>query len=168
MIVRTSRTFILYLIAASSTALAADSQESWRLFDVWDSNSLDASWVVPGIGLTEEFYFERHPAFLCLLFQRQGHEPPVVGLHPTRHPSAGYGQPFMTGNQQRTQAFGCQIVRSDAEGYEISFQAVDPISGQPLPLKEVVAVFPRGRRTRISLAGGLSVTGFYGNPDIRL
>jgi len=73
----------------------------------------------------------------------------------------------MLGHEQSAQAFGYQIVRASSQGYEVSFQQIDPITGQPLPLRENVVFFSRSRRTHITLSDKLTVFGFYGDPHLR-
>jgi hypothetical protein len=73
----------------------------------------------------------------------------------------------MPGHEQDARAFGYQVARTSSDGYEVSFQPIDPISGQALPLRDKTLFFSRSRRNVFPLAEGVTVSGFFGDPRLR-
>jgi hypothetical protein len=138
-----------------------------RPFDSWESPSMDALAYVGFRPPTAEPAWEfDDPTFLYVCFE----DIPFAGgimttwLHPTRNRSHVYIEPFKPGHEESARAFGYQITRKSADGYEVSFQPIDPRTGQPLPLKDTVIFFPRSHTTCKALSNRSMITGFYGNP----
>lgn len=106
------------------------------------------------------------PSFLYLSFKdKGGMGETLTWLHPMKGRFNLYWESWMPGHQQDARAFAYQLIREAPEGYEVSFQPIDPITEQPLPLKDTTAFFPRSTRQLIALTDKLSVVGFYGSPE---
>ena len=76
----------------------------------------------------------------------------------------------MFGEQAPARAFGYHLVRETPQGYEVSFQPVDPIepwTERPVAGKQIKVFFPRSERKLVKLTDKLSVQGFYGSPDLK-
>ena len=125
---------------------------------------MEAAWQFRGSSIAQANESEfKDPAFLFLSFQGGV----LTWLHPSKRPMAGYEEAFMPGHEQTAAAFGFQIVRETTEGYEVSFQPIDPRTGAPLPLRSTVVLFSRCRRTLVPLSAKLKVLGFYGDSHMR-
>ena len=108
------------------------------------------------------------PSFLYLSFRHKGHiEEMLTWLHPMKGRHNLCWESWMRGHQQDSRAFAYQLVREAPDGYEVSFQPIDPITEQPLPLKDTTVLFSRSTRRLVTLTDKLSVVGFYGSPQLQ-
>jgi hypothetical protein len=108
------------------------------------------------------------PAYLYLRFRDKGlRGESLTWVHPIHHRSNWVEEVFMPGHEHDARAFAYHLIRETPEGYEVSFQPIDPIdpsAKRPLPLKDIRVFFPRSKPKLFSLTDKLSVLGFYGNP----
>ena len=161
--------FTLCSLIASGVAISAIAPVTGDWRDVWDSSPPDVSGGLAGVPPTNATEWDfKDPALLFLSFQSRDSEDDVLTwLHPTKRRIGGYEEAFMPGHEETAEAFGYQIIREAAEGYEVSFQPIDPITGAPLPLRDTIVLFSRSRRTLAPLSEKLKVLGFYGNPHMQ-
>jgi hypothetical protein len=156
---------IFFAVIALAASASASSEVDRCWMDAWYSPPLETIWKLHwGLPSDEPEWEFKDPAFLYLTFDEIGS---MTFLHPTKNRSGAQETSFMLGHEQSAQAFGYQIVRASSQGYEVSFQQIDPITGQPLPLRENVVFFSRSRRTHITLSDKLTVFGCYGDPHLR-
>jgi hypothetical protein len=143
----------LLLILALSGAVAA--QQS----GIWKSLAKDPDWR-----LTD-------PAYLYLIIRdRELPDAALTFLHPVRLRSNRCEEVFRPGQERHARAFAYHLVRETPQGYEVSFQPIDPIelwTERPVAGKEIRVFFPRSERKLVKLTEKLSVQGFYGSPDLK-
>jgi hypothetical protein len=143
----------LFLVLAFSTLVAG------QHFDTWKSLANEPEWR-----LTD-------PAYLYLAFT--DHSVPgesLTWLHPVRQRSNWCEEAFMPEEQRKARAFAWRLTRETPQGYEVSFQPVEPIepwTERPTAGKEITVFFPRLERKHVNLTDKLSVDGFYGSPQMR-
>src|SRR5882724_1908822 len=143
----------LLLILALSGAVAGQQP------DIWKSLAKEPDWR-----LTD-------PAYLYLIIRHK--EVPgdtLTFLHPTRHRSNWCEETFMPQERQNARAFAYHLSRETPEGYEVTFQPVDPIepwTERPIAGKELKVFFPRSERKLVKLTDKMSIQGFYGSPDLK-
>ena len=137
--------FTVPLILVLSSAIAG--QQS----DIWKSLANQPEWRFTD------------PAYLYLVIrQRETRGDSVTFLHPTQHRSNWCEESFMPAERQKA--------RETPEGYEVTFQAVDPIEPwieRPLAGKEFRVFFPRSERKLVKLTDKMSIQGFYGSPEFK-
>ena len=76
----------------------------------------------------------------------------------------------MPSQQQQARAFAYRLTRETPQGYEVSFQPVDPFepwTEHAIAGKEIKVLFPRSERKLFKLTDKLSVLGFYGSPQMK-
>jgi hypothetical protein len=135
-----------------------------------------APWPVrsqpPGASATKLSWSEfvsKDPAFLYLRFSQKYFEPAAVltWLHPKEKRSGSYWETAEPNHEQEVQAFVFSLIRETPEGYEVSFQPIDPKTEHVLPIRDARIFFPRSKGKPIHLTGRTFVVGFYGNPQQR-
>ena len=128
-------------------------------FDVWKSLENEPEWR-----LTD-------PAYLYLIIRHSELAGDTLTfLHPVRLRSNWCEEIFMPDQQRQARAFAYHLVRETPEGYEVSFQPVDPMepwTERPVAGKEIKVLFPPSERKLVKLTDKLSVQGFYGSPDLK-
>jgi len=166
------RRFGMCSLIALNFVLITRSQVCGDYMDAWDGSPFEYLWPSRSrpslVGYEPEWQF-KDPTFLYLTFETKS-EPNArmtILFHPTKRKSAAYEEGFSLGHQQNAQAFGIRLDSQSPEGYEVSFQAIDPITGQPLPLRCRIVLFSRSTRTTVPLTDRISVSGFYGDPRFR-
>ena len=144
--------FSLVLIVALSGADAGEQS------DIWKSLAKEPEWR-----LTD-------PAYLYLIFKDRdtpGGSYALTFLHPVRLRSNLCVETFMPDHQREARAFTYRLARETPQGYEVSFQPIDPVEERPVAGKEIKVFFPRSERKLVKLTHKLSVQGFYGSPDLK-
>ena len=145
--------FTLPLILALFGAVAGQQP------DIWKSLEKEPDWR-----LTD-------PTYLYLIIRhRELPGDTLTFLHPVRLRSNWCEEIFMPDQQQRAHAFVYHLVHETPQGYEVSFQPVDPIepwTERPVGGKQIKVFFPRSERKLVKLTDKLSVQGFYGSPDLK-
>jgi len=124
-------------------------------------------YTFPYLALEPEWRFT-DPAYLYLAFSDKG----VSGdtftwIHPVRNRSGWHEESFMPDEEQKARAFSYHLIRETPQGYEVTFQPIDPTEPEmecPLPGKVVTVFFSRSERKRFKLTDKFSVVGFYGSP----
>jgi hypothetical protein len=132
-------------------------------------------WVLKVLSGETEWSFT-DPAYLYLTFKIKGVpaesttwlHPMVVGSCPT-----AVMESFLPGHQQEAKAFSYQISRQTLQGYEVTFQPVDPMpmtyfEVRPLPERAIKVFFPRSGRSLFKLTDKIEVVGFYGDPAMKV
>jgi hypothetical protein len=147
------RQFTLFLILALAAAAAGQQP------DIWKSLAKEPDWR-----LTD-------PAYLYLIIRhREPYGDILTFLHPTRQRSNWCEEIFMPEEQQKARAFEYRLTRETLQGYEVTFQPVDPIepwTERPIAGKELKVFFPRSERKLVKLTEKMSVQGVYGSPDLK-
>lgn len=139
------------MLATLSFVVSAHSQSRWAWLI---SFHLDSEWEM------------RDPGYLYLSSTDQATGvSSITWLHPLRRRSALDMESFMPGEQQKARMFEFWLTSETPEGYEVSFQPLDPITEQPLPLRDRQILFIRGRETTYTLTDKITVFGFYGDPS---
>jgi len=151
-----SRCLALPLVIASvvvGTALAGPESNMWK------SLAREPDWR-----LTD-------PAYLYLIIRhREPSGDMLTFLHPIRRRSNWCEEIFMPEERQKARAFAYRLTSETPEGYEVTFQPVEPIepwTERPIAGKELKVLFPRSERKLVKLTDKLSVQGFYGSPDLK-
>jgi hypothetical protein len=125
--------------------------------DIWKSLANEPEWRLT------------YPAYLYLAFVDNGVPgESLTWLHPLRHRSNWCEEAFMPRERREARAFAYHLTRETPQGYEVSFQPVDPIepwTERPIAGKAIKVFFPRSERKRFKLTDKLSVVGFYGSPQ---
>jgi len=111
------------------------------------------------------------PAYLYLRFK---HKPDkgdsLTWIHPIRNRSGWCEEVFIHGQEGDARAFAFRLTRETPQGYEVSFQPIEPTKPwikHRLPIKDVRVFFPRSKRRLLALTNKLSVLGFYGDPQLQ-
>jgi hypothetical protein len=76
----------------------------------------------------------------------------------------------MPEERQNARAFAYHLSRETPEGYEVTFQPVDPIepwTERAIPGKKLKVFFPRSERKLVQLTDKMSIQGFYGSPELK-
>ena len=76
----------------------------------------------------------------------------------------------MPQEREKARAFAYRLTGETPEGYEVTFQPVDPIepwTERPIAGKELRVFFPRSERKLVKLTDKMSIQGFYGSPDLK-
>jgi hypothetical protein len=160
------------ILSAVTSGIGTTNEQDF--FDCWDlyGDYPNNFWhrVLPKFNRIEEDpgWDFKDPTNLYLVFR----EKPDIGgtltfLQPKRRRFAAHVKSYKAGHLRDAQAVGLQLIQELADGYEVSFQPIDPITGHPLPLRDKVVLFSRYRRTSLPLSDNLTVTGFYGSPELR-
>ena len=112
-------------------------------------------------------FVSKDPAFLYLRFTQVSFNPAALmtWLHPTEKRTGSYGETKTS--DYEPQAFIFRLVREAPDGYEVSFQRIDPKTERPLQTPAKLIFFPRSKGKPAQLTDRTSVTGFYGNPQQR-
>jgi hypothetical protein len=111
-------------------------------------------------------FVSKDPAFLYLSFTQKSFAPAGVmtWLHPTEKRSGSYWETNESNQEQEARAFAFRLIREAPEGYEVSFQPIDPKTEQPLRARDIRIFFPRSTSKPTPLTDRTFVAGFYGNP----
>src|ERR1043166_649565 len=125
-------------------------------------------YTFPYLALEPEWRFT-DPVYLYLAFSDKGDRGhSITGwLHPIRNRSGWCVESFMPDEQQKARAFSYRLTREIPQGYEVTFQPIDPTEPQmecPVPGKVVTVLFSRSEQKRFTLTDSLSVIGFLGSP----
>ena len=112
-------------------------------------------------------FVSKDPAFLYLGFTQASFNPAALmtWLHPTEKRTGSYGETKTS--DYEPQAFTFRLVREAPDGYEVSFQRIDPKTERPLQIPAKLVFFPRSKGKPTQLTDRTSVAGFYGNPHQR-
>ena len=114
-------------------------------------------------------FISKDPAFLYLSFTQTSFAPASImtWLHPTEKRSGSYWETRVPNHEQEARSFTFRLIREAPEGYEVSFQPIDPKTQQPLQARDTRIFFPRSTSKPTQLTDRTSVAGFYGNPQQR-
>ena len=112
-------------------------------------------------------FISKDPAFLYLGFTQASFAPAALmtWLHPTEKRTGSYGETKTS--DYEPQAFTFRLVREAPDGYEVSFQRIDPKTERPLQTPAKLIFFPRSKGKPAQLTDRTYVAGFYGNPQQR-
>lgn len=112
-------------------------------------------------------FISKDPAFLYLGFTQASFAPAALmtWLHPTEKRTGSYWETKTPGHEP--QAFTFHLIREAPDGYEVSFQRIDPKTERPMQTQDTRIFFPRAKAKPIQLTDYTSVSGFYGNPQQR-
>jgi len=114
-------------------------------------------------------FISKDPAFLYLGFTQASFAPAAImtWLHPTEKRSGSYWETHAPNHEQEARAFAFRLIREAPDGYEVSFQPIDPKTEKALPARDTRIFFPRSKSKPTQLTDRTSVAGFYGNPQQR-
>lgn len=110
----------------------------------------------------------KDPAFLYLVFEDKSLEEfggVMTWLHPILNHSGSFQEAFMPSEEKKSKAVEYRLMCETANGYEVSFQPIDPITKRPLPLRDQRVIFLRTTETIVSLTNKVRIFGFYGDPS---
>ena len=112
-------------------------------------------------------FVSKDPAFLYLGFTQVSFNPAALmtWLHPTEKRTGLYVETKTS--DYEPQAFTFRLVREAPDGYEVSFQRIDPKTERPLQTPAKLIFFPRSKGKPTQLTDRTYVAGFYGNPQQR-
>jgi len=154
---RYSDMVVAFLLVFAFSVTAATQPPS----NIWDALADDPHW-----SMTD-------PTYLYLVFRKKDCPGDfMTWLHSGTQESNAIIECFMPGHEREARAFVYHLSRETAEGYEVTFQPMDPkdwLSSRPPPVngKETKIFFSRTERKLFTLTDQLSVAGFYGSPKIR-
>src|ERR1700719_3126098 len=103
------------------------------------------------------------PAYLYLIIKHKNCPGDMITwLHPIQNRSNVCMECYMPDHQQQARAFAYELSRETEQGYEVTFQPVDPMqpfARRPLKDKPIKVLFPRKERKTFTLTDELSVVG---------